>query len=88
MDENTAAPARTLSVVDVVSLMIGVVIGIGVFKTPSLVAANTGSETFFLLAWLLGGGISLIGALVGVGVLLTGAFFLLPARPKKNGPLY
>lgn len=63
MSENAAAPARTLSVVDAVSLMIGVVIGTGVFKTPSLVAANTGNEFFFLLAWLLGGGISLIGAL-------------------------
>jgi len=63
MSENAAAPARTLSVVDAVSLMIGVVIGTGVFKTPSLVAANTGNEAFFLLAWLLGGAISLIGAL-------------------------
>ena len=58
-----ARPAPTLSVADVVALTVGVVVGASVFETPALVAANTGSEGAALLAWLLGGGVSLIGAL-------------------------
>jgi APA family basic amino acid/polyamine antiporter len=58
-----AAPRPVLSVMDAVALILGVVIGAGVFKTPALVAANAGGEGLFLLAWILGGVISLIGAL-------------------------
>ena len=57
------APRPTLTVADGVALIVGVVIGAGIFKTPSLVAANTGNEGLFLLAWLLGGAVSLLGAL-------------------------
>jgi len=57
-----AAPKPTLSVVDAVAIIVGIVIGAGIFKTPSLVAANTPNEGAFLLAWLLGGFVSLIGA--------------------------
>ena len=56
-------PVPTLSVADVVALTVGVVVGASVFETPALVAANTGSEEAVLLVWLLGGGVSLIGAL-------------------------
>jgi amino acid transporter len=48
---------------DGAAFLIGIVIGIGIFKTPSLVAANVGSEAAFLGAWLLGGIIMLLGAL-------------------------
>jgi len=48
---------------DAVALIVGVVIGIGIFKTPSLIAANTGREEVFFLVWLAGGIISLSGAL-------------------------
>lgn len=44
--------------------MVGMVIGVGIFKAPSFVAGNTGSEALFLGAWLLGGLVSLCGALV------------------------
>jgi amino acid transporter len=40
------------------------VIGVGIFKLPSLVAGNTSGEGQFLFAWLLGGAVSLCGALV------------------------
>lgn len=56
-------PGKTLSVSDAVAIIMGVVIGAGIFKTPSLVAANTGSENIMILLWLAGGFISLIGAL-------------------------
>lgn len=56
-------PQKTLGTVDAVALIVGIVIGAGVFKTPSLVALNTGNDLLFLLTWLLGGCVSLIGAL-------------------------
>lgn len=54
---------KTLSVIDAVALIVGIVVGVGIFKTPSLVAANSGSEIAFLLTWILGGAISFVGAL-------------------------
>lgn len=62
-DSSMAAPQKILSVFDGVAIMIGIVIGIGVFKTPSLVAANVGSEAAFLGVWALGGLVTLIGVL-------------------------
>jgi len=59
----SAAPRQTLSTWDGVAFIVGIVIGIGIFKTPSLVASNVGSETAFLGAWLLGGVVMLLGAL-------------------------
>jgi basic amino acid/polyamine antiporter, APA family len=58
-----AVPRPMLSVLDAVALIVGVVVGAGLFKTPALVAAHAGGADLFLLAWLLGGIISLIGAL-------------------------
>jgi APA family basic amino acid/polyamine antiporter len=63
MQEQVAAPRQTLSAFDGVALIVGIVVGTGIFKTPSLVAANTGDQGIFFLAWFLGGTISLIGAL-------------------------
>jgi len=60
---NFALPKQTLSLADAIALIVGVVIGIGIFKTPSMIAANTGREDIFFLAWLAGGIISLAGAL-------------------------
>jgi basic amino acid/polyamine antiporter, APA family len=58
-----AAPRPVLSVVDAVALIVGVVVGAGIFKSPALVATHAGGPGLFLLAWLAGGVISLIGAL-------------------------
>jgi amino acid transporter len=57
------APARVLSVKDAVMLTVGVVIGAGIFKAPSLVAGAAGGEAMMILAWVLGGAITMIGAL-------------------------
>jgi APA family basic amino acid/polyamine antiporter len=59
-----SAPKPLLSVTDAVLLMCGMVIGAGIFKAPSIVAANTSGAGEFLFAWLLGGVVSLCGALV------------------------
>ena len=62
MGEKTVEPRETLSVIDGVALIIGVVVGAAIFKTPSLVSANTGDNLAFFLTGVLGGAISLIGA--------------------------
>ena len=60
----SSSPKQLLSVTDGIFLTVGMVIGVGIFKAPSIVAGNTSSGTEFLLAWLLGGAVSLCGALV------------------------
>ncbi len=44
-------------------MIVGIVVGAGIFKSPSIVAASAGSKAAFLLVWPLGGAISLVGAL-------------------------
>lgn len=63
MAEKVAAPKPTLTVADAVAIIVGIVIGSGIFRSPPDVAANTTNEALFLFAWLLGGIISFIGAL-------------------------
>ena len=66
MDSNKSAvaPKELLSVTDGIFLTVGMVIGAGIFKAPSIVASNSASTEAFLLAWLLGGAVSLCGAFV------------------------
>src|SRR5262245_5340636 len=45
-------------------VVVSLVIGIGIFRTPALVAASTGTAGAFLAAWTIGGVVSLVGALV------------------------
>jgi amino acid transporter len=64
---STAAPARpqqVLTIVGAIGLTVGIVIGSGIFRAPSLVAGNASSAAIVLAAWALGGVMSLIGALV------------------------
>ncbi len=57
------APVPTLRLRDAVAITVGIVVGAGIFRTPSLVAANAASESVALLIWLAGGVVTLIGAL-------------------------
>jgi amino acid transporter len=59
----TTGPKPALSLVDAVAIIVGIVIGAGIFETPALVAANAGSAEAAMLAWLVGGIMSLVGAL-------------------------
>lgn len=62
---NTAgSPKPVVRVVDAVGLIVGIVIGAGIFRTPSIVASNAANIWAVYLAWLVGGAMSLIGALV------------------------
>jgi len=45
------------------AVVLGIVIGAGIFRSPSLVAANTGSTAWMLAVWAVGGLLCLCGAL-------------------------
>lgn len=53
----------TLSVLDGIALLVGVVVGIGIFGFPPLVAQNSPNQVMYLALWLGGGVVMLIGAL-------------------------
>ena len=62
-DRSNSHPKAILSVFDAVTIMVGMVVGIGVFRTPSIVAASVSSEWMFVAVWIMGGLITLVGAL-------------------------
>lgn len=63
MQIETAQPKKILSVADAVAFFVGIVIGVGIFKTPSIVAATTGDPWLFIGVWVAGGVATIIGAL-------------------------
>jgi APA family basic amino acid/polyamine antiporter len=59
-----AALARTLGLRDLVFIVVGTVIGSGIFIVPGVVLRQTGGDLgFALLVWVVGGALSLLGAL-------------------------
>jgi len=66
MKSESSAPAnvrRLLHPLSAVALIVGIVIGAGIFKTPSLVASISGDAGWALVLWLAGALISIVGAL-------------------------
>ena len=57
------APQQVFGLHHAISLIVGIVIGAGIFKAPSMVASLTGTPEWMFGAWLLGGVMSLVGAL-------------------------
>lgn len=47
-----ASPKPSLAFVDAVALIVGIVIGAGIFETPALVAANVSSNAALMLGSL------------------------------------
>jgi basic amino acid/polyamine antiporter, APA family len=60
--EAGAAPRQTLSLVDAVAMIVGLIVGAGVFGTPAIVAGAAG-ESNLMWMWIAGGVFSIIGAL-------------------------
>ncbi len=58
-----AAPVQILRARAAFAIAVGIVVGAGIFRTPSLVAGASSSEAMFLSAWVLGGSLSIVGAL-------------------------
>lgn len=91
LTEPANAYARRLNTWDAAMIVIGGVIGAGIFLTPATVARNTSSGTQVLILWAIGGVLTLAGVLCyaelgarrpqagGIYVYLREAFGLLPA---------
>jgi APA family basic amino acid/polyamine antiporter len=62
-EQNAAAPRQTLSVTDACAMIVGLIVGAGIFGTPSIVAGAVGDESTLYAVWIAGGIFSIIGAL-------------------------
>ncbi|HET6493032.1 MAG TPA: amino acid permease, partial [Burkholderiales bacterium] len=58
-----AAPRPTLGLPDACAMIVGLIVGAGIFGTPSIVAGAVGSEVLLVAVWVAGGVFSIIGAL-------------------------
>jgi APA family basic amino acid/polyamine antiporter len=56
-------PRPTLSVFDAVAMIVGLIVGAGIFGTPAIVAGASGGEGMMIAAWVAGGVFAIIGAL-------------------------
>jgi APA family basic amino acid/polyamine antiporter len=81
-----------LSAFDTTMIVVSLVIGIGIFRTPAIVARETGSTALFLTAWVLGGAISLLGALtfaeIGSRFPQPGSFYKVVAASYGPAPAF
>lgn len=57
------APRKELSLFDSTCIIVGIIVGAGIYKTPPLVAASMGSWAGAVGIWLVGGLLALAGAL-------------------------
>jgi APA family basic amino acid/polyamine antiporter len=77
MKENVARPL--LSLFDLTMIVVSLVIGMGIFRTPHDVAHAAGSPLIFFAAWIFGGIVALFGALtfaeIGSRYPVTGGFY-------------
>ena len=58
-----AAPHQTLSLFDAVTMIVGLIVGAGIFGTPAIVAGAVQSDAMLIAVWIAGGVFSVIGAL-------------------------
>lgn len=62
-EQTSATPRQTLSVTDACAMIVGLIVGAGIFGTPSIVAGAVGDDATLYLVWIAGGVFSIIGAL-------------------------
>ena len=56
-------PGQVLGLSDATAIIVGLIVGAGIFGTPAIVAGAAGSESMAILAWVVGGLISIVGAM-------------------------
>ncbi len=70
---------KQLNLFDLVMIVVSLVIGMGIFRTPAVVANRTGTPLIFFLAWLVGGVIAFCGGLtyaeIGSRYPVTGGYY-------------
>src|SRR5207244_3556626 len=54
---------QSLRLVDGLAMVVGITVGSGIFRTPGIVAAQLGRPGLTFVAWVLGAGLALLGAL-------------------------
>ena len=62
-EKSTVGIKRTVSLLDGISLIVGLIIGSGIFASAKTVARLTGSVGMYLMAWVITGIIAFLGAL-------------------------
>ena len=62
-EEKQGRPHQTLSLFDAVTMIVGLIVGAGIFGTPAIVAGAVGDETVLIALWIAGGLFSIVGAL-------------------------
>ncbi len=60
---DSGSPLKVFSNLSAIAVIVGIVVGIGIFRLPSIVAQNASSELHYIAFWVAGGFISIIGAL-------------------------
>jgi APA family basic amino acid/polyamine antiporter len=55
---------RSLRLFDGLAMVVGIVVGAGIFRTPGLVANQLGRPWLTFVAWVLGGALAFLGALI------------------------
>jgi APA family basic amino acid/polyamine antiporter len=60
---NAAEPQKVLRPLGAIAIVVGIVVGAGIFKTPSMVAGITQDAGWLVAVWIFGALISLAGAL-------------------------
>ncbi|HEV2354055.1 MAG TPA: APC family permease, partial [Puia sp.] len=70
---------KQLNLFDLSMIVVSLVIGMGIFRTPVVAAARAGTPAIFFLAWILGGIIAFCGALtyaeIGSRYPVTGGYY-------------
>jgi amino acid transporter len=60
---DSGKPLKIFTNLSAIAVVIGIVVGIGIFRLPSIVAQNASSGFHYISFWVAGGVISIIGAL-------------------------
>jgi amino acid transporter len=57
------SPRPGLSALDGAAIVVGIVVGVGLFRAPPVVAANVPNEAAYMAAWAAGGLVAIVGGL-------------------------
>src|SRR5215813_6139467 len=70
---------KQLNLFDLSMIVVSLVIGMGIFRTPAVAAERSGTPAVFFLAWIIGGAVALCGALtyaeIGSRYPITGGYY-------------